>query len=217
MSSTKRKANITWYKCCYCCLNTADKVNLSMKNFDPMPVCYSQTGQVQLLIGKCQPSGAAAFCAPSTNMPCVYYKLEIQEERKNGDSTQWKTIFNTEQFADFYICDVNSPMKIWVQGSNPGFCKRASDVTSARGMQGYTMFGRQNLPPGITNIVNSTRGGILGGWIGSWGTNNYRYYESSFDVGEDIAVLSRIGDGMDPYSGQPIKVAQSFLPTGDFF
>jgi len=210
--ATKRSADISCLKCCFCCLDDGDLVKLAMKNFDPMPVRYAQSGQIQILTGACQPAGVA-FYTPATNSPCVFYKIEIEEEIKTGEETRWKTIFRDEKFADFYICD--GPSAIWVQGSNPGFCKRFSETITARG-GGWSHFNSQNLPQGVQNLVNASRGRFMGGWNG-WSNNRYRYSESSFDVGETLAVLSLIGDGMDPYTGQPVKVAQLFLPDANFF
>jgi len=208
------------WKVCYCCLNEGDKVSLTMKNFDPMPVRYAMSGQVQLLIGACTPCAGAAFFCPSTMRPCVYYKIDIQEEQVVGydddgrEKTIWNSIYKDQQFADFYISDVNG-MKIWVNGSNPGFCKRFSETAS--GSSGWSNFNANNLPPGIQQIVNASKRGFLGGWGGFGANNRYRYTESSFDIGESVAVLSRIADGMDQYTGQPVKVAQLFVPEGDFF
>jgi hypothetical protein len=135
-------------------------------------------------------------------------------DNDGGQTKTWKTIFQDEKFADFYICgaDHDDLSKILIQGSNPGFCKRFSETSSAQASgNSWNNFSQHNLPLGIQNLVNKSHRGTSGNWNG-WGSNRYRYYESSFDVNEKLAVLSKIVDGSDD-----IKIAERFLPNADFF
>lgn len=135
-------------------------------------------------------------------------------------------LFRDEKFTDFYVCDHDAKMEVWVNGSHQGLCKRFSEVNS---QSDWTLLGKDNIPSGIQNIIDATlevhkasfrASASLSGFFGSWNdfaSSRYRYRESSFNVGKSIAILSKIGDGKDQYTGRPVKIAQLFVPDADFF
>jgi hypothetical protein len=205
--------------CCYCCLDEAAKVKLIMQNFAATGVSQLMDGALQLGVGFVELAGNQPFYSPGGEKFCVYYKIRVDEEWRrtrrvqdqNGNSRtevyyEWETIYSGEKYTDFYLRD--GQQKMFVQGSNRGQCKVASD-DSASGGNSWNSFGMNNMPMGIRMLImqNATQNF---GWGRNGTTGKYRFQESSFDVGEKVAALGVVTPSTDPYTGQPIKFCMPF-------
>lgn len=203
----------------FCCLSEGDKVGRVLNKFPAEPVSQAKDGHLQKLIGRVVLAGNQPFYAPANNVPCVWFKIIVEEERivhyqvtvddgddgnggrrshkENRTRMEWHTICTEERFTDFYLQDGLS--KLFVQGSNRGRCKiqgtRDSNYTSVFRMP----------PPGIQALIMASMP-MFEGWNPSnHRTGNFRYTQQSFDVNELVAALGLVAPAVDPFTGLPNK------------
>lgn len=67
--------------CCYCCLSEEAKVGRVLEKFSPAPVSQAKDGMLQKLVGRVVLAGTQPFYAPGSGRPCVWYRVEVFEER----------------------------------------------------------------------------------------------------------------------------------------
>ena len=98
---------------CFCCLDEDAKVGKIMHKFSPVSVAQHRDFMLSVLVGRVVLAGEAPLYAPGSGKPCVYYKIEIEQEWRvrevndeDGSSTthdEWETVVEDELCRDFYL------------------------------------------------------------------------------------------------------------------
>ena len=52
-----------------------------LEKFSPAPVSQAKDGMLQKLVGRVVLAGTQPFYAPGSGRPCVWYRVEVSEER----------------------------------------------------------------------------------------------------------------------------------------
>lgn len=183
-------------KCCYCCLNEADKVGRCMDQFPASPV--SQAAQnpnsFMKLVGRVvlpsfQKGQAQAQCmySPGTMKPCVYWRVVVSEQwirwREVDDYTyqgegenrrRVKTGSHWESSTSWNeVIDRENYVDFYLQDGTIKLFVHGSQRGHCRiqsewdaGGGGWNQFGYNNLPPSIGWLVQKAKN--FGGWQRNW-------------------------------------------------
>ena len=182
--------------CCFCCLSEGDKVSRVLDKFPPVPASQAQDGLLQKVVGRVVLAGTEPYFAPGSGQPCVWYRTNVYEERREVRRRQdqdgnwyedvdhrWHHIAKDERFVDFYLQDGTS--KVFING-NRGGCR----------IHGTRESGRASVfnfpPPGIAKMIAER---CMLDLAFNWNhmldgrTGRFHYTEESFDVNEMVAAL----------------------------
>lgn len=214
--------------CCFCCMNDEQKVDMVLRKFPAKPAREAVDNMLQKVVGRVVSCGEIqgvagnVLWAPASGKPCVFYSIKIEEEYKvtehddeTGTSTtrsEWETILEDSQSRDFYLQD--GAVKILVNGANSEKCKISSEAQVDDSDAGW--FRSKEPPLGVRQLVGVRNPGF------SWYTDNdhdgdvevrrrtgdLRWTERSFDLNETLACLGVPAQGVDAYTGQPVKIMQ---------
>jgi len=190
--------------CQTCGWGDDEKVEHVFRNFTPERLNglnYStQTpkmiiGRVRLGLGP----DTQAFFSPGYQKPCVYYKCQIQqykkqmvwegmdENRRQVEKWTWVTVFTKEKFSNFYVQDEN--ISIYIPAtSKQDYCRikgdwnEAGNFNTTNKQAGYKEFNHSNAPYFIYQWMYETPKKFPQG-------QKYRFRERSFELNEMVAVL----------------------------
>ncbi|WP_022962828.1 GIDE domain-containing protein [Halopseudomonas pelagia] len=120
------------------------------------------------LKGQLEAGGHAPLISPLAEINCLWYRFRVEEYRRSGKSSQWRTIEQGASERPFVLCDETG--SCWV---NP----KGAEVHPR---QRRRWEGRRRWPAG-----HALQTGLLGSLIGS----RYRYTEEWFAEGETLYAL----------------------------
>lgn len=117
--------------------------------------------------------------APYSNRPCVFYKIQIQQNKKSGKNNYWKTIVNEEKVQSFLL-ERNSDYVLVEPKENP------KNYKSYLVIDKKTTSGTFNKPtPAFLKVLekyNIKNEGYFGQ------NKSLRYTEAVIEIGEEITV-----------------------------
>lgn len=117
--------------------------------------------------------------APYSNRPCVFYKIQIQQNKKSGKNNYWKTIVNEQKVQDFLL-ERNSDYVLVEPKENP------KNYKSYLVIDKKTTSGTFNKPtPAFLKVLekyNIKNKGYFGQ------NKSLRYTEAVIEIGEEITV-----------------------------
>lgn len=186
----------------------------------------------QLYVGRIMLSNDQLI-APVSGKPCVYYETIAEElvERKdaNGNShTVWEFRFKETKAADFYIADPRTTKRAFVKGTANNIIKVSNfDAQNNSGFNA-SLWQSGSLSPSfqvsallIPNqlflifliykifVINQILKGLLSRNNFHSGNRVMRYLESSYEIGEQIAVLGMLKMseelGQSSYYFEPVQ------------
>jgi hypothetical protein len=135
--------------------------------------------------------------------PGVYYKANIYEKIEND----WRFRFSEMMWQDFILHDPRFPNapRLIVPTHNVNITVRGvNDGTVTSGAGAVSFFQSETLPEGISKLLERHNFKVeIDLFIGK-SKKEMRYVEESFGVGEVIACLGIVKDGMGR-DGQPVK------------
>lgn len=152
-------------KACYCCLTTADKVDIVMSTFGKITRLdqLEESPQPQLVCGRILPVGEVLE-SPISGKPCVYYEARAEElvERNDengltGDADPsdpnkiWQYKCAEVAAADFTLFDPISPnTTLYIPGTQVSIKVHATEEKKKRAK----VFHPKNMPPHTLVIIN---------------------------------------------------------------
>jgi hypothetical protein len=200
-------------------------VGMVLHKFKPHAARDCYDNMLQMLVGRIVLAGSAPLFAPASGRPCVFFRIEIEEEvsvREYDDETnttshrtEWNMVVKQEISRDFYIQD--GIVKVFVNAADRDRCKIQAEKNEDEGSS-WSSF--REPPPGIRALVGEMNSGY--DWVQitdedrdgdlevRMRTGNLRYIERSFDINELVAVLGVAVPVTDPYTGNPTKCMQPF-------
>lgn len=120
------------------------------------------------LKGQVEAGGYAPLISPLAEVNCLWYRFRVEEYRRSGKSSQWRTIEQGVSERPFLLRD------------ETGSCWINPKGAQVHPRQRQRWEGRRRWPAG-----HGLRTGLLGGLIGS----RYRYTEEWFAEGETLYAL----------------------------
>lgn len=120
------------------------------------------------LTGRLQAGGHAPLVSPLAGIDCLWYRFRVEEYRRSGKSSQWRTVEQGVSERPFLLCD------------ETGSCWISPKGAQVHPRQRRRWEGRRRWPAG-----QAVRTGVLGSLIGS----RYRYTEEWFAEGETLYAL----------------------------
>eukprot|EP00428_Durinskia_dybowskii_P077729 CAMPEP_0170358014 /NCGR_PEP_ID=MMETSP0117_2-20130122/2010_1 /TAXON_ID=400756 /ORGANISM="Durinskia baltica, Strain CSIRO CS-38" /LENGTH=312 /DNA_ID=CAMNT_0010612211 /DNA_START=38 /DNA_END=976 /DNA_ORIENTATION=- len=202
----------TSLRLCYCCLTTADKVDIVMKTYGKI----SSLGQIedtdspQFITGRILPV-TEYLTAPISGKPCVYYEARVEQlvERtdENGlageveDGKVWEFRGGDTVAADFTLFDPAFPsVELYVPGTQVSIKVHATEEIRA----GRSKVIRQTkLPEHTKEFLRKHNCSKLD--VNGKIDKSVRFREANFEFGEQIAVLGVVKQVVDS-RGEPRKV-----------
>jgi len=181
---------------CYCCLTTADKVDIVMRNFGKVtPLSQIEASDIpQLVMGRILPV-SKLLTAPVSGKPCVYYDVRVEQLVERNDENGlagevegnkvWEYRCGETIAADFTLIDPNAPsVSIYVPGTQvPIKVHATEDVRAGRSK----VIKHTKVPQHTLDFLekhkfscSDAKGNL---------NKTVRFRESSFEFGEQIAVL----------------------------
>jgi len=211
-------------QCCYCCLSEDDKID---RLFEKIENC---TEISKLEPGSRRPTLIAGtvtqlsnhMIAPVTQKQCVYYEVRAEEEWKryrehedeNGRTTweeyhTWEHLYTDEQKVDFMFVDPKSPTlrvvvpigtePIKVHSEQDGYSQsydQRNTTTTFPIMAGFSI---DFDPSMIFDTHQDHRTGML------------RFFESSFHLGEKLAVIGAIEEYQFQQPDETIEIGKKIV------
>jgi hypothetical protein len=191
-------------QCCYCCLSNDDKID---RLFEKIEKC---TEISKLEPGSRRPTLLAGnvelmytfLTAPVTKKQCVYYKVRCEREikkyrrveRDDGSVSYeeyyvWEHVYTDEQKCDFKFVDPQSPTICVVVPIGT----TAIEVHSVQDgySESFNMNGNNVVLPIMMGFTVTLPNGNYGSHE-DHPTGRMRYFESSFHIGEKLAVIGAI-------------------------
>lgn len=138
------------------------------------------------LKGALDAGGHAPLISPLSEIECLWYRFRVEEYRRSGKSSKWKTVEQGVSERPFLLLDETG--SCWVDPKGAQVHPR----------QRKRWEGRRRWPAG-----HALRTGLLGGLIGS----RYRYTEEWFAAGEILYALGWFqsrGGGREATDGQSV-------------
>ncbi len=138
------------------------------------------------LKGALDAGGHAPLISPLSETECLWYRFRVEEYRRSGKSSKWKTVEQGVSERPFLLLDETG--SCWVDPKGAQVHPR----------QRKRWEGRRRWPAG-----HELRTGLLGGLIGS----RYRYTEEWFAAGEILYALGWFqsrGGGREATDGQSV-------------
>lgn len=207
---------------CFCCLSTAEKVNIVMSNFGALNRLNNveQSEFPQFLCGRILPV-EKTLQGPISGKECVYYEAVVEKLEDKTDENGligipdpndrmkvWIPLYFEKKSADFVLLDPAFPtVSVYVPGSKNHVKVLATEDTSIKtanllNQQKKAKVTVQNsqLPPQIEEFLKrgkvelSNDSGVV-----------YRYRESSFEKGEQVAVLGVV-EQITAENNEPINI-----------
>lgn len=191
-------STLSQFSCTYFLLSEDVKVQIVLHKFPPYRICHSQQlflsypTRPLMVVGRVLPlSGKYLLQAPISGKPCVMYRVTVQERHHTQSGSYWLTVFTEERAADFFLCDPDCDLKVFVPGSSvPIQLHQITDVKAKTGQGASWLFEREDLPPHVEALLKRHNFEIeINGPFGMIRKREMRYIESKFEAGEQIACL----------------------------
>lgn len=133
---------------------------------------YEIKGKVTFLTEK--------LISPMAQVPCIYYKLKIEELRNSGKSSSWHTIIKDEKYVRFGVQDSSGTAYIELKGAKLAFKK---DI---QGKTGLFNKASDELERVMNNYGKSTHRWIF--------DKTLRYEETIIGEAEELYVIGEVTD-----------------------
>jgi hypothetical protein len=140
-------------------------------------------GMVEVF-GEAVPAKGSLLKGPLSSKDCVYYKYEIQEQRKSKNSTYWATIRSGEERKPFYIKDETGTVLVDPNGAS---------LELPQDFEFHSSWGKDP-PETVMNFLKTNKISFEG-WFGI--NKTMRFIEYIIAPGDKLFVMGTAGD--NPY------------------
>jgi hypothetical protein len=146
---------------------------------------------------------SSPFFSSHILFPGVYYNSVVSEKVEND----WRFRFSEMMWKDFILYDPRFPhAQVFVPTHNVNITVRGiNDGAATSGAGAVSFFQSETLPDGISKLLERHNFKVEVDLFFGKSKKEMRYIEESFGIGEVVACLGIVKDGMTP-DGRPIKI-----------
>jgi hypothetical protein len=123
-------------------------------------------------------AGESALNSPLSNLPCVYYRFKVEQERSSGKSSNWQTIIDDRQFVEFGIQDPTGTAYVNLKGAELKF------QTDWKGSSGIFNRAPEDIEKVLNGYDTTSKSFIF--------QKNLRYKETVLEPGDEVYCLGEV-------------------------
>lgn len=134
--------------------------------------------------------------SPFKQRPCVYYGVQVQEERRSKRRTYWATVFSEEKSVKFHLKDETGKILVDLAGAEPHF---SSDYFK-------TSYGAPNAS--VSSFLSSR--GVSDKGLFSF-AKKMRFIETIIEPGDFLYIMGTATDNPEVAIGSALKNEENIL------